>query len=186
MGTFWPAFKKSEEYLDGGSDPLDRWSKRIGDLIEREFSAHAVYPSDGPPYYPFIQWAKKCETVHSSKMGFSIHPEYGLWHAFRFALLFSTEIVDLTEQIESQNPCFSCSNSPCLSNCPVNAYTENGFDPDKCFDYLLQHENGECRTLGCIARRSCPEGTNYCYTPEHAEFHMTAFYDSQKTRRGNN
>lgn len=183
--AFWSEFKKSAEFLDGNSDPLDRWSKRIGDIVAKEFSAHAVYPSDGPPYYPFIQWAKQCETVHSSKMGFSIHPEYGLWHAFRFALLFPNEILDLASPIESQNPCSSCSDSPCLSNCPVGAYTKDGFDPDRCFDYLQQNENGECRKLGCIARRSCPEGVDYRYKPGHAEFHMTAFYNSQKIRRGN-
>lgn len=183
--AFWPKFKKSAEYLDGQFDPLDRWSKRIGDAFANKYSARAVYPSDGPPYYPFIGWAKHCETVHSSKMGFSIHPEFGLWHAFRFALLFPKKIEVVTTTVESQNPCSSCIKSPCLSNCPVSAYTKNGFDPDKCFEYLQQNENGECRTKGCITRRSCPEGIAYQYVPEHAEFHMTAFYNSQKNRRGN-
>jgi len=141
---FWPEFKKSDEYLDGKPDPLDRWSKRIGDSIAESFSARAVYPFEGPPYYPFISWAKNCETVHSSKMGFSIHPKYGLWHAFRFALLFPTKIEDLTVAVESKNPCSSCSESPCLSNCPVSAYTEHGFDPDSCFIYKkTQRVNAE-------------------------------------------
>lgn len=185
--SFWPMFEQSEEYrsyLKGESDPLDRWSKRIGDQIAVELSGQAVYPFSGPPYYPFIQWAKRCETIHSSKMGFSIHPEYGLWHAFRFALLLPDTYVELETKIPThiESPCLSCSDSPCLNNCPVSAYTETGFDPDACFNYLDQNEQSECRTHGCIARRSCPEGAEYRYVPKHAEFHMTAFYDSQKER----
>ncbi len=183
--AFWPVFKKSQEFLDGEVDPLDRWSKRIGDLIANEFSVQAVFPFEGPPYHPFIAWAKRCETVHSSKMGFSIHPEYGLWHAFRFALLFPTKQQNLKAKISNENPCLNCADSPCLTHCPVNAYSEKGFDADECFDYLHQNEQGECRTQGCIARRSCPEGAEFRYIPEHAEFHMNAFYDSQKLRRDN-
>lgn len=182
--AFWPKFETSQEYksyLAGEADPLDRWSKRIGDQIAKEFSGFAVYPFSGPPYYPFIQWAKRCETLHSSKMGFSIHPEYGLWHAFRFALLLPKAFSEFESNNQDNpiNPCETCSKSPCLNTCPVGAYTISGFDPDACFKYLSQNENGECRTKGCIARRSCPEGADYVYVHKHAEFHMTAFYQSQ-------
>jgi len=185
--SFWPEFQSSSEYrsyLQGKVDPLDRWSKRIGDLSAKTCLGQAVYPFEGPPYYPFIQWAQRCETLHSSKMGFSIHPEYGLWHAFRFALLLpdSYEELDVKNQNDNKNPCITCADSPCLNSCPVSAYTEAGFDPDVCFTYLQHNENGKCRTKGCIARRSCPEGANFRYEPKHAEFHMTAFYQSQKER----
>ncbi len=168
--------------MDGDLDPLDRWSKRIGDLIAKELSAQVVYPFEGPPFYPFIEWAKCCETLHTSKMGFSIHPDYGLWHAFRFALLMPTLKKRLEIPSETKNPCSACSSSSCLTQCPVNAYTEKGFDADKCFNHLHQNENNTCLTHGCIARRSCPEGASYRYLPEHAEFHMTAFYNSHKQR----
>lgn len=193
--SFWPKFEASSEYhsyLQGEANPLDRWSQRHGDKLAATFSGLAVYPFQGPPYYPFIQWAKRCETVHSSKMGFSIHPEFGLWHAFRFALLLPNSYAELDEQLQSnsfqiktENQCDTCIDSPCLNTCPVNAYTDSGFDPDVCFNYLDQNKNSVCRTHGCIARRSCPEGVNYRYVPQHAEFHMTAFYDSQKQRIDN-
>jgi len=184
---FWPIFQQSKEYtsyLNGETDPLDRWSKRIGDEIASEFSGQAVYPFEGPPHYPFIEWAKRCDTLHSSKMGFSIHPEYGLWHAFRFALLLPNSYAELDTIIrtEPENACATCVDSPCLNSCPVAAYSKAGFDPDSCFQHLQENEKGECRMQGCIARRSCPEGVSYQYESKHAEFHMTAFYQSQKER----
>lgn len=31
--SMWPHFSVSPEYRDGGLDPLDRWSRRIGDAL---------------------------------------------------------------------------------------------------------------------------------------------------------
>ena len=82
----WPAFSKSGFLADGLPDPLDRWSEHIGDALARECGGRAIYPSDGPPYAPFQQWARRAEPLATSPLMLQIHPQYGLWHAYRFAL----------------------------------------------------------------------------------------------------
>ena len=42
--TFWPHFINQLEYLDGGPDPLDRWSVRIISGWAETLKATAVYP----------------------------------------------------------------------------------------------------------------------------------------------
>ena len=57
----WEAFSGSRFLADGRPDPLDRWSKSIGDALAQAHGGVAVYPSDGPPYAPFQQWARRAE-----------------------------------------------------------------------------------------------------------------------------
>ena len=84
--AFWPRFKASGLYADGLPDPLDRWSQSIGDALAQRLGGRALYPSDGPPYHPFQQWADRAGPLQPSVMMLRIHPEFGLWHAYRFAL----------------------------------------------------------------------------------------------------
>jgi len=85
--SYWPAFSGSNEYHDGAADPLDRWSRRIAASIATEFALQPVFPFEGPPYYPFQQWAQRAESLAQSPIGVMMHPRYGLWHSYRFALL---------------------------------------------------------------------------------------------------
>ena len=82
----WAPFKSSRFFGDGQSDPLDRWSQSIGDALAREFGGLALYPFGGPPWHPFQQWAARAEGLQASPLMLLIHPEFGLWHAYRFAL----------------------------------------------------------------------------------------------------
>ena len=59
------------------------------DPLARSVGAMALYPFDGPPYRPFQRWAMRAEPVAPSPLGLFIHPEYGLWHAYRAALVFA-------------------------------------------------------------------------------------------------
>ena len=34
--SYWPIFSQSTEYLDGEADPLDRWSRRVANVIAAE------------------------------------------------------------------------------------------------------------------------------------------------------
>lgn len=81
--TFWSVFRRSPEFRDGLAHPLDRWSERVITGLARELGGHAVFPFKGPPFYPFQQWARRAEALSPSPLGMLIHPEYGLWHAYR-------------------------------------------------------------------------------------------------------
>ncbi|TDJ25485.1 MAG: hypothetical protein E2O60_01955, partial [Gammaproteobacteria bacterium] len=50
--SYWPVFSQSSEYRDGKPDPLDRWSRRVAEKVAKAIGASAIYPFEGPPYYP--------------------------------------------------------------------------------------------------------------------------------------
>ena len=90
--SYWPEFSQSSEYRDGAANPLDRWSRRIAEEIAEMHAIAPLFPFDGPPYYPFLQWAHRAKTVATSPLGLMIHPRYGLWHSYRFGLLYLSVI----------------------------------------------------------------------------------------------
>lgn len=154
-------------------DPLDRWAARaLGDVAE-QFGARVILPGDGPPRPPFQRWAMRAESVHPSPLGLLIHPEYGLWHAYRGALSFE-ESIALPPRVEAPSPCDTCSDRPCMRTCPIGAFSKDGFDADACAHHL--HGRGDaCFAVACLARAACPVARAYRYSPDPARFHLTAF-----------
>ena len=174
----WAEFECSPEFT-GGENRLDRWSSRvIGDLAKR-FRATALFPFGGPPYLPFLRWAGKAESLHSSPLGLSIHPRYGLWHAYRGALLFA-ERLELAECRAEPSPCDECWDQPCLDACPVGAFTPSGYNVAACVEHVASPAGCSCLMQGCLARRACPAGREFRYVPAQAEFHMQAFVTARR------
>ena len=176
--SVWSAFANSQEYNDGQPHPLDRWSRRIGSSVAAELSAVAVFPFDGPPYPPVLDWAGRTGQAFPSPVSMFIHKKYGLWHAYRFALLLHAPLANFPPVLHDSNPCLSCVSRPCLSACPVGAFSENMYRVDDCVAYLARDKHSECRQLGCNARRACPMATEFHYRGEQARFHMDAFLAS--------
>lgn len=173
--ALWRAFQPADRT---GPDPLNRWTRRVLSGIADRFGATALFPFEGPPYLPFFAWAKRAEPVTESPIGMMIHPEYGLWHAWRGALAF-TERLALPETPSTPAPCESCSGRPCLTGCPVDAFREGRYDVAACADHLRTQAGADCVALGCRARRTCPAGADYIYAPDQARFHMDAFLRNQ-------
>ena len=195
--TFWPHFKASPFFNDGLPDPLDRWSRAIGEELATHFGGRALFPFDGPPYHPFQRWADRSEATQPSRMMLRIHPDYGLWHAYRFALALPTApevpsgrevpgfsnsgvaTVDLAgraaKPIAAFDICASCNGQPCLQACPVGAYTGESFLLETCASHLHSGQGANCMQAGCLARRACPVAPDLRYSQEHAAFHMQAF-----------
>lgn len=155
------------------ADPLDTWSRTVIDGVAAEFGARAVYPSD-KPWLPFQQWAMRAEGLKPSPLGILMHPEYGLWHAWRGALLFDVEI-PIQAPREVIHLCDLCVGKPCLKACPVGAYSEAGFAYQACLDHVRGPSGEPCRTTGCLDRNACPYGAAYRYPAEAQAFHMAAF-----------
>ena len=187
----WRAFAASPEFgtapdrlPDPLPDPLDAWSARvIGDLAA-EWGARALFPFGGPPHLPFVAWAKRAEPVAESVLGILIHPDYGLWHAYRGALAFAEEI-DLPPCAERPRPCDDCADKPCLSACPVGAFSAvgndaAGYDVGSCADHLAVAAGADCMAEACRARRACPVGREYLYQPDQAQFHMDHFLEARR------
>lgn len=155
-----------------GPDPMDVWTRGVLGSIADRAGARALYPFDGPPYHPFQRWAQRAESVYPSPILMLIHPDYGLWHAYRGALAFREEL-PLPEPDRHPSPCDSCADKPCLSRCPATAFKDGTYDVAACAAHVTAPDT-QCRSL-CQARAACPVGTNHRYRDDHGAFHMDAF-----------
>lgn len=165
--SIWPFFSDARKNRVGLS--LDQWTEDVIGAVARKFGNRVVYPFEGPPFHPFTRWAIRTGTLFPSPIGLTIHPTFGLWHAFRAALLFNDK-VDF-DDLDIESPCVSCTTRACLSTCPVDAFGEDGYQFKACLNYLAGNRN-TCRSNGCDARKACPIGRAFHYEPDHAAFHM--------------
>lgn len=166
----WSAFASSAEFADGEPHPLDRWSVRVIEQLGTAFGARPLYPFGGPPWWPFQQWAQRAEALHSSPLRILMHPQFGLWHAYRGALLF-TETFAVPPRQSWAPPCESCAATPCIASCPAGAVTPAGFDRAACAAHVASPQGLACRS-GCLSRGSCPMAVAHRYGKEQATFHM--------------
>lgn len=165
----WPVFDASPERADGERDPLDRWSARVIGQAARALGAIALFPFGPPPYHPFGQWAAAAEGSRSSPVSMPVSPIRGLWASYRGALGFA-ERLDLPPA-PGTDPCLGCP-APCLTACPVEALTGEGYDVPRCGAHLASPDGAPCRD-GCLVRAACPVG--HAPPLEQRRFHMAAF-----------
>jgi hypothetical protein len=166
----WQAFRSEQA---PGPDPLDAWTRSKVEPIADSAGARAVYPSDRP-FLPFVRWAQRAEDVHVSPLGLLIHPEHGLWHAYRAALLLPQDF-DVPPPDGRPSPCESCAERPCLSACPVGSFGADRFDSVACLAHLGVEQGRACLEQGCKARNACPVGNTSRYVPDQVRFHMRAY-----------
>ena len=172
----WRAFTAGRASAD---EPLDDWTRRGLSPIAEKLGAKPLFPFGGPPHLPFQRWAMKAGGVHVSPVCTLIDADFGLWHAYRGALVFA-KAVSLPAADARSHPCEDCADRPCLSACPVDAWTESKLDLGACVTHLGQTPGGDCMTRGCRARRTCPVG--HVYEPAQAGFHMAAFFARLRDR----
>ena len=183
--AMWRAFA-AQRLDDDEPDPLDCWSRRTLATITEKLSAEfdltvtALAPFDGPPYLPFQDWAKKSGAVHPSPFGPVVHIQYGLWHAYRGALLIPAAL-ELPPVTPAPSPCRDCADKPCLSGCPVGAFGDAGYDVPACVGHLAGGRGDDCFRKGCLARAACPVGAAYAYGEDQARFHLGKFFANHGT-----
>ena len=172
-------FRRFAHERDHRSVKIDDWTRDVIGGLADDLSAKAVFPFDTPPL-PFLTWARRAGAGHVSPLGLNIHPTYGLWHAFRAALLFPVAF-DLPRQSAGAHPCETCADKPCLSTCPVHAFNGSSYNVATCAAHLETLAGEDCNSGGCLARRACPVGRGFTYHPVQAQFFMRAFL---KARQG--
>ena len=168
--AMWPRFRAEQR---DEPDPLDAWTRRTLQPVADRFGARLVHPSDRP-YRPIMRWAQRAADVWPSPIGLLIHPNDGLWHAYRGALLFDVPLVDLPPTGESTSPCIDCA-APCLTACPVDAFGVDRYDHEACRAHVRSDRLPDCMSQGCAARRACPVNADGCYPADQMRFHMAAF-----------
>jgi hypothetical protein len=170
----WPQFLTSDECCDGAPDPLDRWSKRVLGGLARDHDATALFPSDGPPYAPFIRWAMETGHFFQSPTGMMVHPTAGLMISIRGAL--KVPQVWALDLPPAENPCLACVDRPCVTACPVGALSDDhDYDVPACKAFLDTSPGKDCMTQGCRVRRACPVSQSFQRDPAQSAFHMRSF-----------
>ena len=148
------------------------------EALAKETGALPLYPFDGPPYWPFQSWARRAEPVWPSPLGMLIHRDHGLWHSYRGALALLEDIA-ASGRAPGESPCETCAGKPCLSACPVGAFTSGGYHVDRCAAHVRGDAGAPCRERGCLARRACPVGREHAHGEAQARFHMKAFLEAR-------
>ena len=156
-----------------GTLTLDAWSERVLTELALRLEARAVFPFERP-YLPFQRWAMRAAACYPSPLGLLIHPDYGLWHGYRGALLLPAAI-ELPPPDRRASPCTACAERPCLSACPAGAFDGKAYKVPACVRHLALVPETDCMQGGCLARHACPIGGDYRYAPAQARFHMQAF-----------
>jgi len=179
--SIWPHFEtwRARQPRDI-ANPLDTWSRETIGAVAAAFDARAVSPSDRP-YLPFQQWAMRAEGLKPSPLGILMHPEFGLWHAYRGALLF--DYPGVAEELRALNQaarepihlCDLCIGKPCRNACPVGAHAGQDFAYQACLIHVRSGAGKACMTGGCLDRNACPYGVGHRYSAEQQAFHMAAF-----------
>lgn len=173
-GAFWSEFTAwVERQPDVMADPLDTWSTEVIGRVGETFGARLIMPNERP-FPPFQQWARRAARLEASPLGILIHPEYGLWHAFRGALAFETPL-GFPQVHKPIHLCDACHGKPCLSACPVEAFAGPDFAYGRCVAHVKGARGGACRAGGCLARNACPYGLDYRYPAEMQGFIMRAY-----------
>lgn len=174
--AFWPHF---QAWLAGQpadlANPLDAWSCQVLEEVATPVESRVIMPND-KPYAPFQQWAMRAEGLRPSPLGILMHPSFGLWHAYRGALLFDRKIAaeDLGEPAEMViHLCDLCSEKPCLNSCPVGAFGKQ-FDSGACYSHIASAGGHTCMEGGCVARNACPHD-KFRYREALQAFLMASF-----------
>ncbi|MFN4141565.1 ferredoxin [Aestuariivirga sp.] len=167
-------FRRFARERDPARETMDEWTRDTVAQLARDLEARAAYPFDTDPPWPFLTWARRGGAGHVSPLGLNIHPTYGLWHAYRAALLFPVAF-DLPPPAAGPHPCERCAEKPCLAACPVSAFDGTRYDVAACAGHVGREAGRECMSRGCLARHACPVGQGFAYAPAQAEFHMRAF-----------
>lgn len=170
-GGFWDDFQTWSGCNPDRANPLDSWSRDVIEPVAALGRAHAVYPFE-LPHHPFQQWAMRAERLKSSPIGIVMHPQFGLWHAYRGALLFDRSVSPPLIEPPT-HPCDACRDKPCMSACPVRAHSASGFDYPGCLAWARSPAS-TCRD-GCLDRNACPVGVDHRYPAALQGFLMRAF-----------
>ena len=159
-------------------DPIDRYSLALtGRFIEELALIFAGEQVDHLNLYPQTAFRVPLQRLGTlvgwgepSPLGNSIHPDFGLWFAFRSAFLITLPLPQVAA-VRRESPCVRCRDKLCQSACPAAAVLSDAahFKLNDCIDHRLA-ANSTCQAR-CMARLACPVSADQRY-PDWAIHHL--------------
>jgi epoxyqueuosine reductase len=179
-----PHFALATRYGDGAADdPFDERATSLtqsfidAELLPSDPASRLVYPGTTVAV-DLRQCLVAARAQHPSRLGIGIRPDCGTWFAVRSAVattlnqaqqdLLLTCYPSLSTQ--SQGPCATCTDAPCLRACPAEAVHAD-LDLGRCVTQRLQKES-VCEQR-CGAREACPVGREHMYPRKQVTYHYT-------------
>ncbi len=150
-------------------DPVDTFTRRcLQSLLGND--AAIIYP--GNHFIPLQGLGSLAGWHHTSPLGLGIHPEFGLWYAYRAVILSNEALTPLTDAPGGESPCADCDDRPCIAACPASAALESGFNVRACSSFRLPGDS-PCEST-CLARQACPVDAEHRYGVDQMTYHCQA------------
>jgi len=154
------------------ADPVDYYSLTITRQFIRQWLEDAqtliLYP-DAPYQIPLTTLGELAGWSQPSPLGLGIHPEYGLWFAYRAVFLTQAELPITPVTAVPPSACTTCQHKPCITACPAHAVQTTGFDVFACAHFRVQPQ-AVCADR-CLARLACPVAPEHHYTEAQLVYH---------------
>lgn len=159
--ALWASLKASGL---ASENPIDDFSREKLRLCLAEHCHAVIYPARDSVGLQAL--GKLAGWHHASPFMVGINEKWGSWYAYRVVALSDTDFAPTVPQLTT-SPCERCRDQPCIAACPAGALSGTAFDLDKCVAYRKQPVS-LCRAT-CLARVSCPIGTEHRYCDEQIE-----------------
>jgi hypothetical protein len=167
---FWETMQRQRTRSMQDEDPVDNFFIRtVENIFDSVPDYRIIYP--GNHLLPLQPLGKLAGWHHDSPLGLGIHPVMGLWFAYRGIILSNSSFIPVAEEseLDSESPCATCREKPCITACPAAAVTRSGLKIKPCSNYRLESDS-RCQTR-CISRLVCPIGRDYRYLEEQMSYH---------------
>jgi epoxyqueuosine reductase len=139
-----------------------------------DLGAKALFPFGGPPWHPFIAWAKRSGRAWESPVGFLVHDKAGLMVSYRGALALNHGSTCRTTPLLRPAP---IARRPCLTACPVGALSGPKATTRPLPQPISTPDPGRrAFNHGCAVRRACPFSESYGRLPQQSAYHMRQFH----------
>lgn len=157
-------------------NPVDEYAH---DTVHAVMSAHLpehdwqiLFPADDistDESPPLQQLGALAGWHHPSPLGTGINSKSGLWFAYRAVVGVGSELT-ASDIAETESPCVSCVDQPCVQACPAAAIDYRKMpDMRACATYRLQPLS-PCAD-SCLARLACPVAVDNQYSKAQLAHH---------------
>jgi len=170
---FWGPFAADNPDVE---HPIDHYSIKITERFFETYlsgvSVIRIYPQ--AHQLPIQRLSRYAGWSFPSPLGMDIHPEFGLWYAYRSIYLIDSELPVYYDSYR-QSPCEKCREKPCFDACPAGAVRGiEKFDTTACINHRLS-EGSSCIDT-CAARMACPAGAQHRYSADQMSYHYLYSY----------